>query len=110
MIPALIMDWRGKLRNINTALSALSPLNGVTAHVLRHSFASVANDLGYTEITIATLIGPSRGTMTSKYVHALDAHWSPLPTPSLVTFKVCWTGWSSNAQALQMIGPHAGQR
>jgi integrase len=50
-----------------------SPLDGVTAHVLRHSFASVANDLGYTEITIAALIGHSKGTMTSKYVHTLDS-------------------------------------
>jgi integrase len=49
-----------------------SPLDGVTAHVLRHSFASVANDLGCTEITIAALIGHSKGTMTSKYVHTLD--------------------------------------
>lgn len=49
-----------------------SPLDGVTAHVLRHSFASVANDLGYTEITIAALIGHAKGTMTSKYVHTLD--------------------------------------
>ncbi|MEQ1538018.1 MAG: hypothetical protein ABL928_03750 [Sphingorhabdus sp.] len=44
----------------------------MTAHVLRHSFASLANDLGYTEITIAALIGHSKGTMTSKYVHTLD--------------------------------------
>jgi integrase len=50
-----------------------SPLDGVTAHVLRHSFASVANDLGYTEITIAALIGHSKGTMTSKYVHTMDS-------------------------------------
>jgi integrase len=49
-----------------------SLLDGVTAHVLRHSFASLANDLGYTEITIAALIGHSKGTMTSKYVHTLD--------------------------------------
>ncbi|MEQ1538022.1 MAG: hypothetical protein ABL928_03770 [Sphingorhabdus sp.] len=49
-----------------------SVLDGVTAHVLRHSFASLANDLGYTEITIAALIGHSKGTMTSKYVHTLD--------------------------------------
>jgi integrase len=50
-----------------------SALDGVTAHVLRHSFASVANDLGYTEITIAALIGHSKGTMTSKYVHTIDS-------------------------------------
>jgi len=39
---------------------------------LRHSFASIANDLGFTEITIAALVGHSKGTMTSKYIHTLD--------------------------------------
>jgi integrase len=32
-----------------------SPLSDVTPHVLRHSFASIANDLGFTEVTIAAL-------------------------------------------------------
>jgi integrase len=32
-------------------------LADLTAHVLRHSFASMANDLGFTEITIAALLG-----------------------------------------------------
>jgi len=49
-----------------------SPLSDVTPHVLRHSFASIANDLGFTEITIAALVGHSKGTMTSKYIHTLD--------------------------------------
>lgn len=49
-----------------------SPLADVTPHVLRHSFASVGNDLGFTEVTIAALVGHSIGTMTSKYIHTLD--------------------------------------
>ena len=49
-----------------------SPLSDVTPHVLRHSFASIANDLGFTEITIAALVGHSKGTMTSKYIHTID--------------------------------------
>jgi integrase len=48
-------------------------LADVTPHVLRHSFASIANDLGFTEITIAALLGHAKGSVTSKYVHALDA-------------------------------------
>lgn len=48
-------------------------LAGITPHVLRHSFASTANDLGFTEATIAALLGHSRGTVTSRYVHHLDA-------------------------------------
>lgn len=48
----------------NTALSDVTP------HVLRHSFASVANDLGLTELTIAALVGHAMGSTTSKYIHA----------------------------------------
>jgi hypothetical protein len=43
-----------------------------TVHVLRHSFASIANDLGFTEVTIAALVGHSKGSVTSKYIHTLD--------------------------------------
>ena len=49
-----------------------SPLAGVTPHVLRHSFASIANDLGFTENTIAALVGHAKGSVTSKYIHTLD--------------------------------------
>jgi integrase len=45
----------------------------VTPHTLRHSFASLAGDLGYSEPTIAALIGHKGHTMTSEYVHAADA-------------------------------------
>jgi integrase len=47
-------------------------LADITPHVLRHSFASIANDLGFTEATIAALVGHSRGTMTSRYIHTVD--------------------------------------
>ncbi|HEY9214645.1 MAG TPA: tyrosine-type recombinase/integrase [Ancylobacter sp.] len=47
-------------------------LADVTPHVLRHSFASIANDLGFTEVTIAALVGHAKGTVTSKYIHSLD--------------------------------------
>lgn len=45
----------------------------VTPHVLRHSFASLANDLGYSEATIGMLIG-HKGTGTTRgYIHLGDA-------------------------------------
>lgn len=44
----------------------------MTPHVLRHSFASIANDLGFTEATIAALVGHAKGSVTSKYIHTLD--------------------------------------
>jgi integrase len=44
----------------------------VTPHVLRHSFASLAGDLGYSEPTIAALVGHKGHSITSRYVHAAD--------------------------------------
>ena len=52
-------------------LGNLSP--DVTPHVLRHGFASLAADLGFSEATIAALIGHKGRTMTSRYVHSADA-------------------------------------
>ena len=48
---------------------ARAGLEGVTAHVLRHSYATVANELGYTEFVIAGLLGHSVRTVTARYVH-----------------------------------------
>jgi integrase len=42
---------------------------GVTPHVLRHTFASVAGDLGFSELTIAGLLGHSPRGVTQAYVH-----------------------------------------
>ena len=47
-------------------------LKNATPHVLRHTFASVASELGYSDGTIAGLLGhKGRGT-TSRYVHRPD--------------------------------------
>lgn len=45
----------------------------ITPHVLRHSFASLAGDLGYSELTISALVGHKGHSVTSRYVHAADA-------------------------------------
>lgn len=42
-------------------------------HTLRHSFASVAGDLGYAESTIGALLGHASGTVTGRYTHVLDS-------------------------------------
>jgi integrase len=45
----------------------------VSPHTLRHSFASLAGDLGYSEPTIAALVGHVGRSITSRYVHSADA-------------------------------------
>lgn len=44
----------------------------VTPHTLRHTFASVAGDLGFSELTIAGLLGHAPRGVTQDYIH-LDA-------------------------------------
>jgi integrase len=45
----------------------------ITPHVLRHSFASLAADLGYSEPVIAALVGHKGRSTTSRYLHSADA-------------------------------------
>jgi integrase len=44
----------------------------ITPHTLRHSFASLAGDMQYSQFTIAGLIGHKKGSVTAGYVHAAD--------------------------------------
>jgi integrase len=45
----------------------------ITPNVFRHSFQSLASDLGYSEPTIRALVGHKGRTITSRYVHSADA-------------------------------------
>jgi integrase len=47
-------------------------LTGVSLHTLRHSFASVALELEYSELTIAGLLGHKVNSLTSRYAHHVD--------------------------------------
>lgn len=73
VVPGIVSDASfGSFPNQWELLFKKSKLSDVTPHVLRHSFASIANNLGYTEVTIAALMGHSKGSVTSKYIHTMD--------------------------------------
>ena len=48
-------------------------LKDVTVHVLRHSFAAAAAEMGYSELTIAGLLGHSVAGVTARYAHVPDS-------------------------------------
>ena len=48
-------------------------LHDVTPHTLRHTFASLAGELGFSELTIAALLGHSARGVTQRYVHIDEA-------------------------------------
>ena len=54
-------------------LCATAKIDGVTPHTLRHTFGSVAGDLGFSELTIAALLGHAARGVTQAYVHIDEA-------------------------------------
>ena len=54
-------------------LCARAGLADVTVHTLRHSFAAVAAELGFSELTIAGLLGHSVPGVTARYAHVPDS-------------------------------------
>lgn len=63
----------GSLDGAIDRVMKLASLNGVTAHTLRHSFASVAADLNYSDSTIGAILGHAGSGVTSRYTHRLDS-------------------------------------
>jgi integrase len=67
---------------------AVGPLDGVTLHSLRHSFAGVAEQLGATIPTIAALLGHRVGGVTGVISSSGSmCFWSTRRTVSLITSK-----------------------
>lgn len=62
----------GGLQRAWNGVAKKAGLSGIALHTLRHSFASTAAGLGYSEPTIAAMIGHSSGSITGRYVHHLD--------------------------------------
>lgn len=54
-------------------LCARANLEGVTVHVLRHSFAATAAMMGFSELVIAGLLGHSVPGVTARYAHVADS-------------------------------------
>ncbi|KQZ74343.1 integrase [Sphingopyxis sp. Root214] len=52
---------------------ALAGVKGVTPHTLRHTFGSVAGDLGFSELTIRAMLGHASQNVTQDYVHIDEA-------------------------------------
>jgi len=73
-------------------------LGNLTLHGLRHAFASVANELGYTEATRAALLGhASTHSQTGDYTHHLDSVL--IAAADRVSARICgmMTGWEATA-------------
>ena len=58
--------------HVSARLCARAELKNVTVHTLRHSFAAAAAELGFSELTIAGLLGHTVPGVTARYAHVPD--------------------------------------
>jgi site-specific recombinase XerD len=60
------------LPKVLARICSAAELEGITVHVLRHTFAAVAAELGYSQFVIAGLLGHSLPGVTARYAHMPD--------------------------------------
>ncbi|MEM6847608.1 MAG: tyrosine-type recombinase/integrase [Pseudomonadota bacterium] len=73
VFPAMRGD--GHFIGVPKALSrvcAAAEIDGVSPHTLRHTFAATAAEMGYSELTIAGLLGHASRGITARYAHVPD--------------------------------------
>ncbi|MBA4306857.1 MAG: integrase [Sphingopyxis sp.] len=51
----------------------LAGIEGATLHTLRHTFASIAGELGFSELTIRAMLGHASQNVTQDYIHIDEA-------------------------------------
>jgi integrase len=65
-----VFAHKGKpVASLNRHFIRLGMSPAVTPHTLRHSLASLAADMGFSDNVIAGLLGHARSSVTSRYVH-----------------------------------------
>jgi integrase len=60
------------ISNLTPHWNKLGMDKSITPHVLRHSFASLAADMGISDHLISGMLGHSRQSITSRYMHLSD--------------------------------------
>ncbi|HEV2597783.1 integrase family protein [Sphingopyxis sp.] len=54
-------------------VAKLAGIVGITPHTLRHTFGSIAGDLGFSELTIRAMLGHASQNVTQDYIHIDEA-------------------------------------
>lgn len=54
-------------------VAKLAGIEGITPHTLRHTFGSVAGELGFSELTIRAMLGHASQNVTQDYIHIDEA-------------------------------------
>src|SRR5207248_4267462 len=89
------------LPKILRQVCAEAGLAGVTVNVLRHSFAATAAEMGFSELTIAGLIGHSVPGITARYAHVPDL--ALVTAADRVAIRIAAALAGTNAEIVQLV-------
>jgi integrase len=92
------------LPHVLDRLCKRAKLHDVTLHVLRHTFASVAAELGFTELTIAGLLGHTARGVTNRYSHLPDSALLSAADRVAAHLAVALDGRSESAEVVAFRG------
>lgn len=85
-------------------------LEGVTLHVLRHSFAATAAEMGFSELTIAGLLGHTVPGVTARYAHVPDSALVIAADRVSARIAAALAGETDKGKVVQMPGRKASGR
>ena len=74
VFPSMVSD--GPFTAVSACLQRVCQLvgiTGVTPHTLRHTFGSIAGELGFSELTIRAMLGHASQNVTQDYIHIDEA-------------------------------------
>ena len=81
---------------------ARAGLKDVTVHTLRHSFAATAAELGFSELTIAGLLGHTVPGVTARYAHVPDSALIAAADCVSERIAAALDGFGAEAQVIQL--------
>ena len=89
------------LPRVLARLCARAGLKDVTVHTLRHSFAATAAELGFSELTIAGLLGHTVSGVTARYAHVPDSALVAAADRVSARIAAALDGFGSEVQVVQ---------
>jgi integrase len=92
------------LPRVLARVCARAGLEGVTVHTLRHSFAATAAELGFSELTIAGLLGHTVPGVTARYAHVPDSALVAAADRVSERIAAALDGFGAEAQVIQLRG------
>ena len=88
------------IRRVFLRLCKQAKIENATIHALRHTFAATAASLGYSELTIAGLLGHTVPGITARYAHVPDSALISAANRVSATIAAALTGGKYGAEVL----------